>query len=150
MLVAEQRRLMALLKEKRQAVISHAVTRGLNPHAPMKPSGIEWLGDVPEHWSVVKLGRHATVTKLTGFEYTNHWKVDPDGEIVALRGYNIKNGKLDLESVDRISHELSASLDRSKLRAGDIVFPCTGTIGDAAIIPEDGKRSINPLLPLSS
>ena len=46
-LVAEQRRLIELLKEKRQAVISHAVTKGLNPHAPMKPSGIEWLGDVP-------------------------------------------------------------------------------------------------------
>jgi type I restriction enzyme S subunit len=54
-LVAEQRRLMELLKEKRQAVISHAVTKGLNPHAPMKPSGIEWLGDVPEHWAVLKL-----------------------------------------------------------------------------------------------
>ncbi|MDO8772159.1 MAG: restriction endonuclease subunit S [Burkholderiaceae bacterium] len=54
-LVAEQRRLMALLKEKRQAVISHAVTRGLNPHAPLKPSGIEWLGDVPEHWAVTPL-----------------------------------------------------------------------------------------------
>lgn len=51
-LVAEQRRLIALLKEKRQAVISHAVTKGLNPDAPMKPSGIEWLGDVPEHWEV--------------------------------------------------------------------------------------------------
>jgi type I restriction enzyme, S subunit len=56
-LVAEQRRLMELLKEKRQAVISHAVTKGLNPHAPMKPSGIEWLGDVPEHWAVKPL-RH--------------------------------------------------------------------------------------------
>ena len=44
---------MALLKEKRQAVISHAVTRGLNPDAPVKPSGIEWLGDVPEHWDVL-------------------------------------------------------------------------------------------------
>lgn len=54
-LVAEQRRLMALLKEKRQAVISHAVTQGLNPNAPMKPSGIEWLGDVPEHWDVMKM-----------------------------------------------------------------------------------------------
>ena len=51
-LVAEQRRLIELLKEKRQAVISHAVTKGLNPHAPMKPSGIEWLGDVPEHWEM--------------------------------------------------------------------------------------------------
>lgn len=54
-LVAEQRRLMELLKEKRQAVISHAVTQGLNPDAPMKPSGIEWLGEVPEHWDILKL-----------------------------------------------------------------------------------------------
>ena len=46
---ADQRRLIDLLKEKRQAVISHAVTKGLNPDAPMKPSGIEWLGDVPKH-----------------------------------------------------------------------------------------------------
>ncbi|QDU14727.1 Type-1 restriction enzyme EcoKI specificity protein [Gimesia maris] len=55
-LVAEQRRLIELLKEKRQAVISHAVTKGLNPNAPMKDSGIEWLGDVPEHWEVKRLG----------------------------------------------------------------------------------------------
>ncbi len=54
-LVAEQRRLIELLKEKRQAVISHAVTKGLNPNAPMKPSGIPWLGDVPEHWICVTL-----------------------------------------------------------------------------------------------
>lgn len=59
-LVAEQRRLMELLKEKRQAVISHAVTKGLNPHAPMKPSGIEWLGDVPEHWVVGPVKRFFT------------------------------------------------------------------------------------------
>lgn len=56
-LVAEQRRLIALLREKRQAVISHAVTRGLNPEAPLKPSGIDWLGDVPEGWEVVQLRR---------------------------------------------------------------------------------------------
>jgi len=51
-LVAEQERLIELLAEKRQAVISHAVTKGLDPTAPMKPSGIEWLGDVPAHWTV--------------------------------------------------------------------------------------------------
>ena len=54
-LVAEQETLIALLKEKRQAVISHAVTKGLNPDAPMKPSGIEWLGDVPAHWRLTPL-----------------------------------------------------------------------------------------------
>ncbi|MBG56788.1 MAG: type I restriction endonuclease subunit S [Porticoccus sp.] len=55
-LIAKQERLIELLKEKRQAVISHAVTKGLNPDAPMKDSGVEWLGEVPEHWSVSKIG----------------------------------------------------------------------------------------------
>ena len=54
-LVAEQERLIALLKEKRQAVISQAVTKGLNPNAPMKDSGIEWLGQVPAHWETRKV-----------------------------------------------------------------------------------------------
>ena len=54
-LIAEQQRLIELLKQKRQAVISHAVTKGLNPNAPMKDSGIEWLGEVPEHWEVKPL-----------------------------------------------------------------------------------------------
>ena len=56
-LVEEQRRLIALLQEKRQAVISHAVTKGLNANAPMKPSGFEWLGDVPAHWGVMSVRR---------------------------------------------------------------------------------------------
>lgn len=54
-LVAEQEKLIALLKEKRQAVISHAVTKGLAPSAPLKDSGVEWLGEVPEHWNSTKL-----------------------------------------------------------------------------------------------
>ena len=54
-LVAEQQKLIALLQEKRQAVISHAVTKGLNPSAPMKDSGVEWLGEVPGHWEVKPL-----------------------------------------------------------------------------------------------
>ena len=62
-LVSEQRRLMELLKEKRQAVISHAITQGLNPHAPMKPSGIEWLDDVPDHWEVKPMRMIANVVR---------------------------------------------------------------------------------------
>ncbi len=54
-LISEQQRLIELLQEKRQAVISHAVTKGLNPDAPMKDSGVEWLGEVPEHWEVRKV-----------------------------------------------------------------------------------------------
>ena len=62
-LIAEQQRLIDLLKEKRQAVISHAVTKGLNPQAPMKPSGIEWLGDVPSHWRVMPMRMIAKVVR---------------------------------------------------------------------------------------
>ncbi|MCU7793919.1 restriction endonuclease subunit S [Aeromonas caviae] len=58
-LIAQQQRLIELLKEKRQAVISHAITKGLNPNAPMKDSGVEWLGQVPEHWGVSALGYYS-------------------------------------------------------------------------------------------
>lgn len=61
-LIAEQERLIELLQEKRQAVISHAVTKGLDPNVPMKDSGVEWLGEVPEHWSDSKLGYVARLT----------------------------------------------------------------------------------------
>lgn len=54
-LIDKQQQLIQLLKEKRQAVISHAVTKGLNPNAPMRDSGVEWLGEVPEHWEVKRL-----------------------------------------------------------------------------------------------
>ncbi|MGE6327804.1 restriction endonuclease subunit S [Psychrobacter pacificensis] len=62
-LIDKQQTLIQLLKEKRQAVISHAVTKGLNPDAPMKDSGVEWLGDVPEHWEVVQAKYIADITR---------------------------------------------------------------------------------------
>jgi type I restriction enzyme S subunit len=64
-LVAEQHRLIELLKEKRQAVISHAVTKGLNSDAAMKPSGVKWMGDVPLNWRVMSLGK-VTVSRCDG------------------------------------------------------------------------------------
>lgn len=67
-LIAKQERLIELLKEKRQAVISHAVTKGLNPDAPMKDSGVEWLGEVPEHWEKCRLDWFFQRLKRLGFE----------------------------------------------------------------------------------
>ena len=80
-LVSEQRRLMALLKEKRQAVISHAVTRGLNPLAPLKPSGIEWLGDVPEHWGIGQSRRL--------FAFRNERALDTDKQLTASQVHGV-------------------------------------------------------------
>ena len=62
-LIAEQKRLVELLTEKRQAVISHAVTKGLDPNAPIKDSGVEWLGEVPAHWSVLKFSREVQIAE---------------------------------------------------------------------------------------
>ena len=91
-LVGEQRRLMALLKEKRQAVISHAVTKGLNPDAPMKPSGIEWLGEVPAHWEVMPLkyvvglrsGGTPSKTNLDYWDGDVPWASSKDLKVEAL------------------------------------------------------------------
>ena len=62
-LIDKQQQLIQLLKEKRQAVISHAVTKGLNPNAPMRDSGVEWLGEVPEHWEISKFGYVSQVVR---------------------------------------------------------------------------------------
>ena len=67
-LVAEQENLIALLKEKRQAVISHAVTKGLDPTVPMKNSGIEWLGGVPAHWNITRLSKLISTWKGIAFK----------------------------------------------------------------------------------
>ncbi|MGL5361056.1 MAG: restriction endonuclease subunit S, partial [Shewanella sp.] len=60
-LIEKQQQLISLLQEKRQAVISHAVTKGLNPDVPMKDSGVEWLGEVPEHWVVSRIKNFAKI-----------------------------------------------------------------------------------------
>jgi type I restriction enzyme S subunit len=116
-LVAEQQRLMELLKEKRQAVISHAVTKGLNPHAPMKSSGIEWLGDVPAHWSVapvasrysVQLGKMLDSTKITGDHLRPY-----------LRVYDVQWGAINAEDLPQMDFDHDA---RAKFRLipGDLL-----------------------------
>ena len=74
-LIKKQQQLIQLLKEKRQAVISHAVTKGLNPNAPMRDSGVEWLGEVPEHWVVMPIKRMAELNpKKSEVEKEKHKK----------------------------------------------------------------------------
>jgi type I restriction enzyme S subunit len=113
-LVAEQRRLMELLKEKRQAVISHAVTKGLNPDVPMKPSGIEWLGDVPEHWSIGSLGYLASIQ--TGSTPDRGKPVYWEGDIPWLKTGEINYERI-LESEEFITE---AGLTNSAARIADV------------------------------
>jgi type I restriction enzyme, S subunit len=141
-LVEEQRRLIALLQEKRQAVISHAVTKGLDPNAPMKPSGIEWLGDVPAHWEVVALKR-ACVMVRDGTHLPPR-RVDDGIPLLSVR--NVQNGLFDRREDDSLISEGDyEELARSFVpSAGDVLLAIVGaTLGKAAIVPPDfGKFHI--------
>ena len=117
-MVAEQRRLIGLLKEKRQAVISHAVTKGLTPDAPMKPSGVEWLGDVPEHWTVEPFKRQ--IKRNDG----GVWGSDPDGlnDTIVLRSTEqTVDGRWQIE--DPAPRKLTESeVDDALLVEGDLLL----------------------------
>lgn len=91
-----------------------------------------------------KLGEIADVTKLSGFEFTKYITYLDEGEIIALRGVNIKNGLLDLTNIKKISKEISEILPRSKLKKNDIVLSYTGTLGEVAIIEENEKYHLAP------
>ena len=136
-LVAEQRRLMALLKEKRQAVISHAVTKGLNPAAPMKPSGIEWLGDVPAHWEVGPLKRFWSVTdcKHVTAEFVDDGFPLASIREVQSRWVALENAKCTTEHF----YEVLVEGNRQPL-AGDLIFSRNATVGEVAQVHADHPR----------
>lgn len=144
-LVAEQRRLMELLKEKRQAIISHAVTRGLNPAAPLKSSGIEWLGDVPEHWEVGCLTRVTNRVVVGIAEAATHAYADEG--IPILRSTNIRAGLIRGEIL-YVNPEFAGDRGSKMINAGDLVTVRTGNAGVTAVIPSalDGCQCFTMLI----
>lgn len=119
-LVAEQRRLMELLKEKRQAVISHAVTRGLNPDAPKKPSGIEWLGDVPKHWEVCSVRRVVSAIEQ-GWSPECFARPADDEEWGVLKAGCVNRGIYDPSENKALPIELAA-VEAYEVRVGDVLM----------------------------
>jgi type I restriction enzyme S subunit len=125
-LIAKQEKLIELLKEKRQAVISHAVTKGLNPDTPMKDSGVEWLGEVPEHWKISKIrfdfefDKGLTITKANlvdkGIPCVNY------GEIHSKFGFEVDPN---VHNLKYVNDEYLKSNNKSLLKKGDIVFADT-------------------------
>lgn len=113
-LIEKKTRFIALLKEKRAAVITHAVTKGINPDVPMKDSGVEWIGEVPEHWQVLRIAalfREVTRTP------------DPDLPVLSV---SIHNGVTDDELADEDrDRKVALSEDRTKYQGvapGDLVY----------------------------
>ncbi|MCU8086288.1 restriction endonuclease subunit S [Shewanella sp. SM21] len=125
-LIAKQQRLIELLKEKRQAVLSHAVTKGLNPDAPMKDSGVEWLGQVPEHWTVSRVKYVSSVSG--GFAFSSDDFVDSGIQLIKIG--NLYQSRLQLE---RDPTFLPIGFSKShavfKVSKGDLLMSLTGTLG---------------------
>ena len=147
-LQAKQERLIELLKEKRQALISHAVTRGLDPTAKLKPSGIEWLGDVPEHWKLVSFGQCVAITggqvDPTVEPFLNYVMIAPNhieskmGNILALETateQGAESGKYLCKKGDVIYSKIRPALAKACLCPQDQVlcsadmYPMRGMLG---------------------
>lgn len=125
-LIAEQERLIALLQEKRQAVISQAVTKGLDPTVPMKDSGVEWLGDVPAHWEVMRLKYLGE--SIIGLTYSPADICDEGEGKLVLRSSNIQSGKIVFNDNVYVSTPVPSKLDTQ--------------IGDILICSRNGSRAL--------
>lgn len=97
-----------------------------------------------EDWEERKLGDISDVTKLAGFEFTKYVTYSDEGEVIALRGLNVKNGNLVLDEVKYIDGSDFSKLNRSRLYKNDILFTYVGTVGELAVVPEDDKYYLAP------
>lgn len=109
----------------------------------------EWketeIGNIPIDWDILSLGEIGNVTKLAGFEYTDYFNYTDEGEIIALRALNVREGVLDLTDIKRIKKDVSNNLIRSKLFKDDILFTYVGAnIGQFALVPENDKYHLAP------
>ena len=125
--IEKQQQIIDKLKEYKQAVITETVTKGLDPDVPMKDSGIEWIGMIPEHWGVAKLAN--LFTFLGGYAFNSDLYVSETENLIVRIG-NVKNDRLlfDANPV-YISDDLAEQVIKFKLQCGDILFTMTGTKG---------------------
>jgi type I restriction enzyme S subunit len=134
-LLNKKRALLERLAEKRQAIITQAVTKGLDAAAPMKESGIDWLGPIPAHWQIKRL-KYVSPRVTVGIVVTPAAYYADEG-VLALRGLNIRTMGLDLSDIRNITedgHELNR---KSELREGDLIAVRTGAPGTTAIVPAE-------------
>ena len=147
-LIEKQQQLIELLKEKRQAVISHVVTKGLNPDVAMKDSGVEWLGQVPEHWMVSRLKyikskeSNAFVDGPFGSNLKSEHFIE-NGDVYVIESNFATTGYLDPQMLKTISFSHFATIERSECRENDIIIAKIGArYGSSAILPKLEKRAV--------
>jgi type I restriction enzyme S subunit len=124
-LIAKKERLIKLIDEERTAIINQAVTKGLDPSVPMKDSGIEWLGEIPEHWEVTKI-KTVTIKIGSGVTPKGGAEIYELSGIPLLRSQNIYFDGFRLENVAYITSEIHDSMKNSQVQSGDVLLNITG------------------------
>jgi type I restriction enzyme S subunit len=148
-LLVKTKKKIELLKEKRTALINQCVTKGLNPNAPMKDSGVEWIGEIPIEWEMVKIKYISDIFGRIGFRgYTTEDIVDEGEGVVTISPSNIKNDRFNLFNNTYLSYEKYYESPEIMIFENDIILVKTGsTIGKTAIIPKGTpEMTINPQL----
>ena len=145
-LVAKKERLIELLQEKRTALITRAVTKGLDPNTPMEDSGAEWLGEIPAHWEIKKL--KVMVPGITVGIVVTPSKYYVDQGVPCLRSLNIAQGQVSTDDLVFISEEANLLHKKSQIFADDVVIVRTGRAGVAVVVPPefDGANCIDLLI----
>jgi type I restriction enzyme, S subunit len=133
-LIAKHERLIELLREKRAALISHAVTQGLDPSAPMKDSDVPWLGQIPAHWEVMRIGTLSQSLQTGPFGSQLHAEDYVPGGIPVINPSHLKGGRIYPDSDIAIDQETWNRLSQHELREGDIVFARRGELGRCAMV----------------
>ena len=144
-LIAKKRELLERLAEKRQALITQAVTKGLNPHAPMKPSGIDWLGDIPAHWEKGNLRRFAKMkTGHTPSRSVPDYWINCEIPWFTLADvWQLRDGTRWFleETAEKISKVGLANSAAELLPKGTVVFSRTASVGYSGIMPVEMATS---------
>ncbi|MCP4405751.1 MAG: restriction endonuclease subunit S [bacterium] len=140
--IAQKERLIELLKERRQILIHSAVIRGLNPDVAMKDSGVEWIGEIPVHWEVGRLGFYAFTIQTGPFGSQLHSHEYIENGTPVINPSHIINGKILPDEKQTISESMLNELRQHILTPGDIVFGRRGEMGRCAIVPEDSSIMI--------
>lgn len=132
-LVQKKERLIELLAEKRTALITQAVTKGLDPTVPMKDSGVEWLGEVPAHWEVQPMKRLLSAGLAYGVLKPD--KYDGDDAVPLVRTLDIDGRTIKVDQLERISPAQHSEYARTQVADGDLLISVVGTIGKVAFVP---------------
>ncbi|KDE32111.1 restriction endonuclease subunit S [Bacillus altitudinis] len=143
-LIKKKENLIMLLQQQRQSIITEAVTKGLNPNVKMKDSGVEWIGEIPEHWKVKKIKHFATHVG-SGKTPSGGSEVYLDEGVPFLRSLNVHFDGIRLKDLAFISEDTNAEMKSSQVQPLDILLNITGaSIGRTAIVPKDfGRANVN-------